>query len=352
MADTPHNRSFRTHAAYISAFRTLAVGGRWVNPDKVLELLADRCLDAYEGKVKPSSGDIDRMAVQSCLHRAWGTEALLCSTSELSIDADLVRIGLAWGAVQTYYACYGGAQAVLVAEGIPRAESHNATQKQVVQLWAQRSFALEPWSLASTDPSDRKACSSGFLNGPGRPLNLNLHAWAALGDGQEWDRAGKALHTTRAEKVKAAFAKARDVKRRARIKDWKDEEAERFEAGRRPRNRPEFPLPQLTQSEKSAQAASVRPVTILDYLYRLRIKANYIDDDLFSQGPEDDGDATAFGVMMEDIVGTTLFAHELRLGKLLGRRWIQGTADRWLTDHQALESRFGLAARLPILAEI
>ena len=36
--------------------------------------------------------------------------------------------------------------------------------------------------------------------------------------------------------------------------------------------------------------SQVRAFTMLDYLYRLRVKANYIDDELFSQGPEKDLD--------------------------------------------------------------
>lgn len=350
--ETEHNRSFRTHAGYLTAFRMLAVGGRGRSPKQFLDILTNRALNAYSGAIKPIQGRIDRSLIRSCLYRAWGTEALLCSTSTLSVDADLVRIGLAWGAVQTYYACYGAAQAVLVAEGKPRSESHDATQRQVVQLWAERSFSLEPWSLAATEPGARGACPTGFLNGPGRPLDLTIHTWAALEPGQEWDRAGKALRTTRDEKVKDALASARKAKRKTKIQDWKQDESNRRAAGRKPRNEPEFPLPQLTSGEKTHQRSRIRPVTMLDYLYRLRIKANYIDDDLFSQGPVDDDTAVAFASKMEDIVGGTLLVHELRLCKLLDPVWVRSTADHWLSNHRTSESRYGLAARRIILAGV
>jgi hypothetical protein len=351
-AETEHNRSFRTHAGYLTAFATLADGGRWRSPAQFLNKLAGRALDSYSNAIKPIQGSADRSLARNCLYRAWGTEALLCSTSALSVDADLVRIGLAWGAVQTYYACYGAAQAVLVAEGKGRSESHDATQRQVVQLWAERSFSLEPWSLAATEPGARGACSTGFLNGPGRPLDLTLHTWAALGPGQEWDRAGKALRTTRGEKVKAVLASAREAKRKEKLQEWKREESDRQAAGRKPREKPRFPLPQLTPTEKTYQQSRVRPVTMLDYLYRLRIKANYIDDDLFSQGPEDDETAVAFASKMEKIVAGTLLVHELRLCKLLGPVWVRNTADHWLSCHRTSESRYGLARRRTILAGI
>ena len=222
---TEHNRSFRTHNGYLAAFRYLAFEGRrYGEPDYQLTKLAGRSLDVYGDHIKPIKTAVDRKAVRGCLHRAWGTETILCTTAELSPDADLLRLALAWGAVQTYYACYGAAQAVLVAEGKPRSEQHNTTQNQVADLWAHRKFSLAPWSLAATEPGDRMACSAGFLNGPGRPLDLSLHTWGHLERGQEWDRAAKALYTTREDRIADAFRHARERKKKERVQVWKQEE--------------------------------------------------------------------------------------------------------------------------------
>jgi hypothetical protein len=254
---------------------------------------------------------------------------------------------LAWGAVQAYYAYYGVAQAVLVAEGKPRSDSHSKTQHQVVGLWAERAFSLEPWSLAAAEAGTRRACASGFLNGPGRPLNLNLHPWAFLAPGEEWDRAAKALHTTREDRIKKAQAQARQKKRRDRDKVWKAEEAAR-RAGRTARKPPNT-LPRLTDEEKVAERSRIRPYTMLDYLYRLRINANYIDNELFSQGPETDSDAQSFATHMEYIVAATMLVHELRLSKLLGSKWVAEEADAWLTRNRATAAAYGLGSRLSIL---
>ena len=348
--ETEHNRSFRTHSGYLAAFHYLCAGKRWQSPADYLPDLADRALQAY-GSIKQVQSNVDRSVVRSCLHRAWGTEAILCTTSALSQDSELVRIALAWGAIQTYYACYGAMQAVLVAEGKPRSEQHNATQKQVVELWAHRAFSLSPWSLAVTEPGSKGACSSGFLNGPGRALDLAIHTWASITPGQEWDRAGKALRTTREDRVKDAFSKERVAKQREKTRTWKAEEAARLAKGRKPRKLPTIALPQLSPSEKAACRSRVRPFTMLDYLYRLRIKANYIDDELFSQGPENDGMAMAFATRMEDIVGATLLVHELRLTKLLEPRWVLETVDNWLAKNAVPDARYGLLARRRILAE-
>jgi hypothetical protein len=348
--DSEHNRIFRTHAAYLKAFRRLAFGGDYRSRRSHLPDLADRSLGAYQGNIKRTQNPFDAETVKSCLHRAWGTEAILCATSALAPDADVLRLTLAWDAVQMYYACYGAAQSVLVAEGKKRSEQHNATQKQVVDLWAGRSFSLEPWSLAATEPGSRLACASGFLNGPDRPLDLSLHAWSALAPGQEWDLAGKALRSTRDEKVKAALLRSRENKKIARVREWKAEEAARLESGRKARKMPVAPLPRLTPAENSDARKGVRPVTMIDYFYRLRIKANYIDDEVFIQGPEGDSDALSFASSMQDLVTATLLVHELRLGKLLGPPWILNEADSWLANHAMADPASGLAARRGILA--
>jgi hypothetical protein len=348
--DSEHNRSFRTHAAYLKAFRTLAAaGGSYFNRRTYLPKLADRALEGYEGNIRRAQGNVDIETVRNCLHRAWGTEALLCVTSALAPDADVLRMALAWGAVQMYYACYGSAQAVLVAEGLRRSEQHNATQKQVVGLWAERKFSIEPWSFAATSPGTRLACPAGFLNGPDRPLDLSIHTWAVQTPGKEWDLAAKALRSTRDEKVKAAISKARDAKKAARVKAWKQEEDDRLTLGRKPRKTPEIGSPQLTPSEKSSTEKSVRAVTVLDYFYRLRIKANYIDDEVFSQGPENDRDAESFATSMQDLVAATLLVHELRLGKLLGPAWVLREANSWLSTHCTTDPSSGLTARRPLL---
>jgi hypothetical protein len=161
--------------------------------------------------------------------------------------------------------------------------------------------------------------------------------------------AAKALRSTRDEKVKAALSRVREAKKNYRIKSWRQEEADRLERGRKPRKQPDTPRPILTSSEKSSADKSVRPVTMLDYFYRLRIKANYIDDEVFNQGPEDDRDAQAFANSMQDLVAATLLIHELRLGELLGRTWMLQQADNWLSTHSSTDPVGGLAARRPLL---
>lgn len=350
--DTEHNRRFRTHLGYQRAFRSLALGGSMRSRALHLPDLAHRALTAYGSHItRRPVAEVDEGTVRATLRRSWGAETILCVTADLSPDADMTRLALAWGSVQTYYACYAAVQANLAAEGKPLSDQHNTTQKQAADYWAMRKFDLAPWSLAAVSPGTPLACSTGFLNGPGRPLDLQVHAWAEPAPGTEWDLAGKALRTTRNERVEEAIKRQREQKRRDKIKAWKADEAVRISAGRKPRKQPSVALPRLTTPEKTAVDRGMRPFTLLDYLFRLRIKANYLDDDMFSQGPDSDTAAQRFASGMIDIVTTTLLVHELRLGKVLGPSWVLNEVDAWLNSHSGAPSSAGLAARRPILAQ-
>jgi hypothetical protein len=141
--------------------------------------------------------DVDRKAVEACLNRAWGTELILATTMELASTSDVVGLANSWGSVQAYYAIYGAAQGVLVAEGHRRPDNHQTTQRAFVDLWVTRRIDLAPWSFAAAAPGTRLADTDGFLGGPGRKLDLSLHPWSSWSGESCWDVAARALRGTR-----------------------------------------------------------------------------------------------------------------------------------------------------------
>jgi len=81
--------------------------------------------------------------------------------------------------------------------------------------------------------------------------------------------AGKALFTTRREKLLKKEREKRAEKRRAGRKAWKEIEKQRILMGKNPRKEPNFPLPHLNHEEKQKIDTNLRTFTIMDYLYRL-----------------------------------------------------------------------------------
>ncbi len=83
----------------------------------------------------------------------------------------------------------------------------------------------------------------------------------------------------------------------------------------------------------------------MDYLYRLRIKTNYEDSNMFTDGPDDKGSSISVRNALCIIAGGTLFLHELSISNLVGKptfiRWAQNWAEKNLPADAG-----GLAKRL------
>lgn len=170
--DTEHQRSFRTHAAYLRSFRELAVGPSYRSLATGLAELALRARP--QSDCGTAGKDVDVEDVLSCLRRAWSTEFILDTTAALADGSEVIRMANSWGAVQAYYVMYGATQALLVAEGNVRPEAHEPTRKAFINLWVMRRLDLAPWTFAVASPTARLADAAGFLGGPPRSLNPSL----------------------------------------------------------------------------------------------------------------------------------------------------------------------------------
>jgi hypothetical protein len=341
-------QSFRTHANYLRAFAYLAGFEYWPASDaKKLEELAQRVIAAFPKSPSPPSADRNEMA--RCLNRAWGTELLLNLGARFEED-ELVRLSNSWGSVQTYYVGYAATQALIVAEGRARPTTHPKTQDQVATLWVKRQSSVAPFSFAALAGSASNP--TAYANGPGRPIDTSVHPWKACDNKNCWDIAAIALRSTREDAVGKRLRdlrvnKARDIK-----KAWEAEEQERLAQGRRARKRPNFPATSnLTASEKATTEAKVRGFTMLDYLFRLRIKANYEEARMFTEGPDSDSISTVVAFDMVRIASAAMIAHEVRIGQLLGKKAIIDIATNWVKTNSPPPG-MGISRRLPILSGV
>ncbi|MDC8971484.1 hypothetical protein [Mycobacterium marinum] len=338
-------QSFRTHANYLRAFARLAGFEYWPAQDgKTLEKLAQSVVTAFPRTATPPPADREEMA--KCLNRAWGTELLLNLGARFEED-ELVRLSNSWGSVQTYYVGYAATQALIVAEGRARPTTHPKTQDQGGTLWVTRQASVAPFSFAAKAGS--KTNPIAYANGPGRSIDMAVHSWKACDANNCWDIAATALRTTREDAVKKRYQDLRIKKARDIKKAWEDEEQTRLGQGKKARKRPDFPATSnLAPSEKAAAEAKVRPYTMLDYLFRLRIKANYEEARMFTEEPDSESISSLVALDMVRIASATMIAHEARIAQLLGKNAISDIADDWIKTNSP-PARMGIRRRLPIL---
>jgi hypothetical protein len=339
--------SFLVHTNRLRAFGTLAGFSQFPLRDtkRVLEQLASR---AAEFPVPGGPrGKIEETA--ACLNRAWGTELVMCGAAQYAADdEELLKLTNSWAAVQTYYCAYHVTQALIVAEGRARPTSHGATQGQYVDLWVARGARLDPWTFAVGSHEDKRCGQAGMANGPGRPLE-KLNSLSACTTSNCWEHAEQALRTTREAAHKEKRRKAVDEKLRARQREW----TERYGSNPK-RRRPDgwSSRPRLDVSEKAKVEKGTRPFTLIDYLYRLRIKANYEDARVYTDGPSGGDEALALNKDLMRLATATGLVHEVRIAQLIGPERFLHHAEDWVERHAPLETVHGLPVRLPALRKV
>lgn len=342
-----HVESFRTHANYVRAFAMLCevpYQTGIVRPfshhlPTTLQDLAPHIATSTSMR-PPTSATPDLNQSRASLTHAWGTELLLAFGRTVASDDQLLRLMNNWAVVQTYYTAYHAVQALIVARGQPRPQTHPKTQAQFAALWADRPLPLPPWSLA--------ACDGGWRNPPPRGIDDTLNAWTSCDPQSCWSLAAKALRTTREEKLSAALREARDRARSTNKRLWNEEERRRVTAGLKPRKIPPFARPRLAMADKRRANAALRSYTMLDYLFRLRVKTNYEDAGMFIDGPEDE--AASIHVLSDliTIASCTMLTHELHVGAIVGKARLLGWVDDWVARH-APGRNIGLGLRRSLL---
>jgi hypothetical protein len=313
---------FRSHLNYIESFSYLGGLGPTTRVSSAIADLhagiASPLVDA-----RPSSIDVD--GVHRSLRNAWSTELLLALPGQWATDDDeFMRLSNTWGVVQTYYVGYHATQALIIAKGNTRPDNHPKTQRQYAALWVDRPLTIPPWTFG--------CAASGWMNLPaGEVIDDGINSWTGATSATAWSLAAKALMTTRRTAVKEAVDRKRDQKQRDRRNEWRAEEQARLDTGRRARVEPRFGRPQLSASEKSAADRGVRTFTLLDYLYRLRIGANYDDAAVFFDGPTQSFESSTVHRSLVFLAAGSMLLAELRIAALVGRPALQ----QWGSDFTA-----------------
>jgi hypothetical protein len=317
----PPVESFKTHSNYIRAFASLVGAHGSRIPARMYTELATRIVDS--GCLPSHSRrELDMHQIYSSMRNAWGTELLINMSSHFISEDELVRVSNNWSAVQAYYVLYHCTQAVAVAKGYARPPSHPKTQRIFCSLWAERRICLEPWTIA---------CScSGPVNVPGEiGLDEAIHVWTQCSPISAWSIAYKALRTTRDERIEDALGKAREGKRAARVKLQKMEQEERIRRGKRLRKLCTDVLPRLTQEERFPISQKEPSTTLIDYLYRLRIRTNYVDFGMFTDGPEDERSSVQVRSDLETVAGSSLMLAELSVANILDKDTVMQWMNEW-----------------------
>ena len=343
-----HNYSngFYTHSKYLSAFLQIALGDTQ-HTEKALGALADRTLSATKAAtaLKPFSP-----AVKSNLHRAWATEVQLATTLLIGPETELLDISAAWATIQSYYIMHASFQAL---ELVGRSESlstHQASMKRFASYWGDGKLTLEPWTLSFGSSLREGSNLEGVKGSKVEGISpYSTHVWSNdLTELEALNVACKALKTTRSELLKVVLTQKRQEKYRTLNKDPISGEARRQGSDNSSRNGQKTSGKRnLSESEKAQIEANFRPVTLMDYLYRLRLKANYNEVRMFLDGGTSDS-LREYIRNLRMLSAANLLVHEVQIGRRVGFELVANEMDVWANRNSLVADENLIATRVKI----
>jgi hypothetical protein len=340
---TPAEGSFLSHANYLRAFALLS-GFRLLGSSQraVIERLSQSTqqIDSYVQAKRMKR--VDLKTLKRVLANAWGTEILLSLSRRYAKDDELIRVTNTWGVVQLYYCIYHATQALALVRGLLRPESHPKTRKLFASFWVNQSKNLPPWTFGMNH--------LGYKNVPSAvKIDEALHPWTSCTLDSCWSIAAKAIRSTREDAMRTAAKKKRTDLHRARMKQWTELQEQRVAAGKKPLKEKKIPTPLLTAAQKRSIKKAVGTYSFMDYLWRLRIKANYEDATMFTEGPQHEGPSSVVLRDVSRLAAASLLVHELHIARFVGDATFSKLVDDWIDRNLPREAAFGVAARRHLL---
>lgn len=268
---TDTEKTFHTYQNYLSCFMK-HIKDEYSDPQTLFEFLWQ--------KVNPSKStlDIDIKNLRRFLFIAWNTEFL--SGLNDSQSAEILKINNQWKPVQVYYSVYSMGEALSYVMDGTMTESHSKCIDKL-NSWLVESLKIAPWCLAYSGTQRNGLNSVNFPGTVQRESNLKI---------SEADPLGMISTCLRAEHNK---------------------QIEEFI----PRK---LTIAQQLRGEKKKLKLDYDPsyTTLLDFLYRLRIKSNYKDAEIFIMDAPDEH-IKGFSKNISNLVFCTLMLFEIYIIK----RW-------------------------------
>jgi hypothetical protein len=313
------------------------------NDLQILTNLAQSCQTSamYVGLAQQRHANLGEL--RRSLSNAWSSELVLGILGRFTSADSVMRLANNWGAVQLYYVLYHATQAFHLASGNTKPTGHPSTQRIFASVWG-RPGTLSPWNL-TTDANGYGQFPANWQVDPG------VGPFSACTPVTCWDLFAMALRTTRRDSLIEAYSNERKEKTAQKRKAWTAQEQARLAKGKKPRKKRIFTISNLTAAERTAVNKRLRAHSLIDYAYRLRIKTNYEDAEMFTEGPQN---MTSSGQVNRDIVrlaAASLLITELHIGRLIGGHAFATIANGWLQTHANLPANVqgGLRARRHLL---
>jgi hypothetical protein len=244
------------------------------------------------------------------LRNGWFTEVALNIPTILN-EPDLIPYSNHWGTVMAYYVVHHGARAAIAVRdgGLPERPGHDWLLRQIGNMAAQRRAFPPPWGVICQGHQQA-------LNYVGLPEGIDATCPSLLSQFQPehaWPSFCKALSTTRNRAIERAVAEWRRHERKSRIP-----RAARLYVGE-----------------------GVPATTIFHFLFRLRLRSNYMDADAFATAAGLPKQAHIFNRCLTNVVSSSMMVWETIICTMVGVDELARLATRAIQVMPAAASTVG-----------
>jgi len=229
--------------------------------------------------------------IRSLLFNSWNSEMLL--NLPLFLPQDFIKFSNHWSPVQSYYAIYLSLRALIVAKNMQTSGDHAKTLQVCVSNFIEGQHLFpKPWNLL--------CLNEGYGN---LPSGYVLPEINALENPAYFRKEENKLLANACMFVRTT----RDRIIEERCEEWKEENPTKNGTVRS----------RLPNGQRDQIAAGVRSVSVFDAFYRLRIRSNYKDVDIFLGS--DTNDAKTYLRALCNITDKTLFMIEAYVAQAVGK---------------------------------
>jgi len=273
------HRRFTTYKNYLLSFNYL-LNNLYYDYGNILSNLK-------KIRLKPDS-DFDK--IRSLLLNSWNSELLL--NLPFLFQDDFLKFSNHWSPVQSYYSIYLSLRALIVAKNMDARGDHSTTLRVVSSNFIQGEKIIPyPWDIlldCSKFCGIRGSSTINSINTLENPFHFHNDA------NKLQDSVCLFIKTTRERIIKE------------KCQEWKD----CHPVNNKPRKK-------LKPGIRESISKATRPTSIFDCLYRLRIRSNYQDVDIFILGSSVPETKHYFNAIC-NITDKTLFVLEKFLSDCLG----------------------------------
>jgi len=236
--------------------------------------------------------------VRKFLFNSWNSERILNAPTEYKTGNSFLKFANHWSPVLGYYSIFLCFQSLLIAANEGVILRHEVFLEKVSSYIKKQKFPfIYPWDILCDGCSYYKAENFNFTVDRGEILTLS-----SLCNPSRVNEAvfmAKILRTTRTKQE--SYREGR----------WKEE-------GRFRTKKEDIPKKNYGRKEKLAVSQSIAPTSIFNFLYRLRLRSNYEDADIFFLGDRDESDVNNYFFSLQNITSYTLFFIETIIRQLVG----------------------------------